>query len=78
MTSSPTLNTHGLVVNLLHPSGTYLESWKVAQQGKNITCKNYLNIFEIIELFRKEKDSTEVEIRQLMDGRRDNKEKGIP
>lgn len=50
----------------------------MAQQGKNITCKNYLNIFEIIELFRKEKDSTEVEIRQLMDGRRDNKEKGIP
>ena len=40
----------------------------MAQQGQKIAGKNHLNIFEIVELFKKEQTSTEVEIRQLMAG----------
>ena len=35
---------------------------------KKIAGKNHLNIFEIIELFKKEQASIEVEIRQLRAG----------
>ena len=40
----------------------------MAQRGKEIVGKNHLNILEIVELFKKEQASTEVEIRQLMVG----------
>ena len=43
-----------------------LEGWH--SKVKKITGKNHLNIFEIVELFKKEQASTEVEIRQLMAG----------
>ena len=65
MTSLPTLNAHGWVVNLLQPSGTIILKGGTAR-SKNCWYKNDLNIFEILELFKKEQVSTEVEIRQLM------------
>ena len=42
----------------------------MAQQGQKIAGKNHLNIFEIVEHFKREQTSTEVEIsyRQLMAG----------
>ena len=40
----------------------------MAQQGQKIAGTNQLNIFEIVELFKKEQTSTEVKIRQLMAG----------
>ena len=66
------------VVNLLQPSGmciqrpegprtnNNLEVWH-SKVKKKIAGKNHVNIFEIIELFKKQAP-TEVEIRQLMAG----------
>ena len=45
-----------------------LEGWH--SKVKKIAGKNHLNIFEIVELFKKEQASTEIEIRQLMTGTR--------
>ena len=52
--------------------------WKAREQtiilkggtakSKKIAGKNHLNNFEILEFFKKEQDSTQVEIRQLMAG----------
>ena len=70
MTSSPTLTAHGWVVNLLQPEGSGtnndLEGWH--RKVKEIAGKNHLDIFEIIELFKKEQSSTEFKIRQLIAG----------
>ena len=41
-----------------------LEGWH--KQGQKIVRKIHLNIFDIVELFKKEQASTEDEIRQLM------------
>ena len=41
-----------------------LEGW----HSKVKKIKNHLNIFEIVELFKKEQASTQVKIRQLMAG----------
>ena len=43
-----------------------LEGWH--SKVKKIAGKNHLNIFGIVELFKKEQASTEVKIRQLMAG----------
>ena len=43
-----------------------LKGWH--SKVKKIAGKNHLNIFEIIELFKKEQASIEVEIRQLRTG----------
>ena len=43
-----------------------LKGWH--SKVKKIAGKNHLNIFEIIELFKKEQASIEVEIRQLRAG----------
>ena len=43
-----------------------LEGWH--SKVKKIAGNNHLNIFEIVELFKKEQASTQVEIRQLMAG----------
>ena len=60
--SSPTLNAHGWVEG---PSmNNNLEGWH--SKVKKTAGNNHLNIFEIVELFKKEQASTEVEIRQLM------------
>ena len=49
----------------------------MAQQGQKIAGKNHLNIFGIVQLFKKEQAPTEVEIRQLMAGW-EQKETGAP
>ena len=61
----PYFDRTGWVVNLLQPEGSGtnndLEGWH--RKVKEIAGKNHLNIFEIIELVKKEQASTKVKIR---------------
>ena len=64
--SFPSASFNGCFYHFAQAIHNNLEGWH--SKIKKIAGKNHLNIFENVELFKKEQASAEVKIRQLMAG----------